>query len=230
MCGRFTLRTPARELVSHFMFAGIPDLSPRFNIAPTQPVGVVRQSGNAGSRQWVPMRWGLIPSWAKDASIGNRTINARSETAASKPAFRSAFRRCRCLVAADGYFEWQRQGKRKQPYYFQRADAGPFAFAGLWESWRDPGAEQPARPIESCTIITAAADRFVAAYHDRTPVVLSPEDYARWLDPDLTDADRLQSLLAATAAPTWKIEPVGTYVNNPRNDGPACIEIQRELF
>ncbi len=230
MCGRFTLRTPANVLVGHFMLSGIPGLLPRYNIAPTQPVGVVRQIGQSGDREWVLMRWGLIPSWAKDASIGSRTINARSETVASKPAFRGAFRRRRCLVAADGYFEWQRQGSGKQPYFFHRADDGPFALAGLWESWTDPASGDTSPTIESCTIITAAADRFVAAYHDRMPVVLAPDDYARWLDPELTDASTLESLLAEATVPPWNIDLVGTHVNSPRHDDPACIEIQRTLF
>jgi putative SOS response-associated peptidase YedK len=147
MCGRFTLRSSPRAIATEFDLFDVPDLRPRYNVSPTQQIPIVRLGGNDGSRELAVVRWGLIPSWANDPAIGNRMINARSDGVASKPAFRSAFKRRRCLVVADGFFEWQKTGKAKQPYLFERADGQPFAFAGLWEAWT-----KPAPPIESCMI------------------------------------------------------------------------------
>jgi putative SOS response-associated peptidase YedK len=229
MCGRFTLRTPAGVLIQQFRLQSVPDLSPRYNIAPTQPAPVVRMNAGSGERELVLLRWGLVPSWAKDPSIGNRLINARSETIASKPSFRSAFRRRRCLVIADGYYEWKKLGSRKQPYYIRRQDEQPMGLAGLWEHWSSP-TEEEADHIQSCTIITTQANDLTRDVHDRMPVILSSDDHDMWLDPELEDRDRLQTLLEPAASDTMIMDPVSTYVNSPRNEGPECVAIQRQLF
>ncbi len=219
MCGRFNLRTPAVELAEIFELLRTPELPPRFNIAPTQPVAVVRQV-EAG-RELSLLHWGLIPGWAKDPSMGARMINARSETVATKPSFRAAFKRRRCLIPADGFYEWKKTGGRtKQPFHIGMRDERPFAFAGLWEHWT--GADGTA--IESCTIITTEANDLLADVHDRMPVILTADDYTRWLDPKRDDKDELQSLLIPYPPDEMKAYPVGTIVNNPRNETPECIE------
>ncbi len=219
MCGRFTLRTPASQLVEIFDLLRTPDLQLRFNIAPTQPVAVIRQTDEG--REPSMLHWGMIPSWAKDPSIGSRMINARGETVATKPSFRSAFRRRRCLIMTDGFYEWKKTGgKTKQPYYIGRADDQPFAFAGLWEFWS--GADASA--IESCTIITTKPNELLSEIHDRMPVILQPDDYDRWLDPAFEDKDELQSLLVANPADEMAMRPVSTIVNNPRNERPECLD------
>ena len=179
MCGRFLLHTPVDTLQRAFGFAERPNLRPRYNIAPTQTVPIVRQK-DGGGRELALVRWGLIPSWAKEAGIGGRLINARAETVAEKPAFRGAFRKRRALVPADGFYEWRkREGDRpKQPLLVRRRDGQPFAFAGLWEHWRGPEGE-----VETCTILTTEANAALAPIHDRMPVILDPACYDRWLDP-----------------------------------------------
>jgi putative SOS response-associated peptidase YedK len=225
MCGRFTLRTPATVLTQQLLLdLGVEetpvDWEPRYNIAPTQSVAAVREV-EKGLRQFDLLRWGLIPSWAKDPSIGNRTINARAETVAEKPSFRSAFRRRRCLVLADGYFEWRKEGAKKQPYYIRLQDERPFAFAGLWERWT-PG--DPESTLETCTLITTDANELTREIHDRMPVILSPADYAQWLDPGLDDAKRLLPLLRPFETGPMIATPVSTRVNNPKHDAPDCVE------
>jgi putative SOS response-associated peptidase YedK len=222
MCGRFTLRTPTPILIEHFGLGRIPALPPRFNIAPTQDVAVVRQSADAASPELVLLRWGLIPSWAKDPAIGNRMINARGETVATKPAFRAAFRRRRCLVLADGFYEWKPVDRRKQPYYIHRHDDAPMGLAGLWDSWQ--AADDPAQQLDTCTIITTQANRQLRAIHDRMPVIIAPQQYTTWLDPEIDDPDRLLPLLAPWRAETLQADPVSTYVNKPAHEGPQCIE------
>jgi putative SOS response-associated peptidase YedK len=222
MCGRYTLRTPPAVLVEHFRLGSVPDMVPRFNIAPTQQVGIVRRGGDQRELVWA--QWSLIPFWAKDPKIGNSMINARAESAAEKPAFRDAFRRRRCLVAADGFYEWKKTGaKTKQPYYFHTKDDRPFGFAGLWESCGE---------LESCTILTTTPNELCATVHDRMPVILSPADYDRWLDPAVTDAAELQSLLDAYPAEEMLATPVSTHVNNVRNINEACIApvAEQQLF
>jgi putative SOS response-associated peptidase YedK len=219
MCGRFTLTVSARLLAEIFDLEAMPDVSPRFNIAPTQPVLIVRAASN-DDREAVPVHWGLIPSWAKDAKIGARMINARAETVASKPSFRSAVRTRRCLVPADGFYEWKRLGDRKQPHLIRFSDRRPFAFAGLWERWhgdRD-------RPVESCTIITTKPNEIVAPIHDRMPVIVHPGDYSDWLEPHQLPSGRLESLLAPHPPDLMEAVAVGTHVNNPKNEDPRCIE------
>jgi len=227
MCGRFTLKTPTPVLIEHFGLARCPELPPRFNIAPTQDVPVVREDSETGERELSLVHWGLIPFWADDKKVGNRMINARSETAAKRPAFRAAFRRRRCLVAADGLCEWKKRGQEKQPYHIHLADERPFAFAGLWERWKE---EEESEPLESCTILTTDANEMMRALHDRMPVLLAPEDYDRWLDPHLDDAEELQDLLEPYPPEEMEAHPVSKHVNNPRNEDPRCVERQEELF
>lgn len=221
MCGRFTL-TIDQEAVSAAY--GVERLlfehRPRYNIAPTQDVAVLLE-GEAG-RRVEAFRWGLVPGWAEDPGIGNRMINARSETVGEKPAFRSAWRRRqRCLVLADGFYEWQRpSGGRgaKVPHWIHMADRRPFGFAGLWERW-----EGGAEPLHTCTILTTSPNPVVAPIHDRMPVALGdPDQWNRWIDGEVL-ADEVQDLLAPFPPQEMNAHPVSTYVNSPRNEGPECI-------
>lgn len=235
MCGRYTLRTPLHVLAQQFLFelGDLPadlELKPRFNIAPTQTVAGIRRLEAGGARQLALFHWGLIPSWAKDAKLASSTINARGETLAEKPAFRTAFSRRRCLVLADGYFEWKAVGKKKQPLLFQLKSGQPFAFAGLWERWRGPEGTPPdSPPLESCTIVTTSANTLSANVHDRMPVILDPADYDLWLDP-ASEKERLLALLEPYPADLMQAEPVSMRVNNVRNDDPECIAAEKELF
>lgn len=204
-------------LATLFELEHVPNLEPRYNIAPTQPVAVVRLDREGRRREFTLMRWGLIPSWAKDIGIGNRLINARAETLTEKPAFRTAFRRRRCLIPADGFYEWQKQATRKQPYFIGLPDRRPFAFAGLWEHWE--GADGSV--LDSCTIITTAANERVRVLHDRMPVILERADFADWLNPSTT-LDRLLHLLRPYPF-EMLLYPVSTLVNAPENDRPECI-------
>lgn len=197
----------------------------RYNIAPTQAVAAVRRSASTGERELAMLHWGLVPAWSKDAKMAGAMINARAETVAEKPAFRSAFASRRCLVLADGYFEWKKVGKTKQPYYIRLRDERPFAFAGLWEAWRPLGSLEGA-PFESCTIVTTSANDLTAPLHERMPVILEPVDYDLWLDPAVTDRTRLEPLLATYPSVAMKVEPVDPRVNNVRNDDPGCVEVQ----
>lgn len=226
MCGRFTLSQSESVIAEAFELSEVPTLEPRYNIAPTQLVPtVVRPKVSAQSpeqseqRQFLLLRWGLIPSWAKDPAIGARLINARSETVTEKPSFRAAFRQRRCLVIADGFYEWQRQERKKQPFYFRLQDGQPFAFAGLWERWKAPNGEA----IESCTILTTEANELLRPIHDRMPVILDPKDYELWLDPEVQKPEPLQQLLRPYRSEAMTTYPVSTQVNNPTNNSPECI-------
>jgi putative SOS response-associated peptidase YedK len=223
MCGRFTLRAPASVLAEQFALFEVPPFTPRFNIAPSQPVPVVRLAPEQldPRRELVWLRWGLIPSWAKDRTIGNRMINARAETVAEKPAFRAALRRRRCLVAADGFYEWQRTGKRKQPYFIRLRDDRPFAFAGLWESWEGPDCVQ----IESCTLLTTEPNELMRPIHNRMPVILLAQHYQQWLDTTVQEPEQLLPLFRPYPAGEMTAEPVSTFVNSPANEGPECIAL-----
>jgi putative SOS response-associated peptidase YedK len=215
MCGRITLRTKMNLLLSQFAaeMAEAPDWPARFNVAPTQDVLVLRHP-----REVVKEHWGLIPSWAKDKKISYSTINARADSVATKPAFRSAFKKRRCLVLADGYFEWKKEGKAKLPYLYEVDGGKPFAFAGLWEWWREPGTE--GEGIESCTIITTEANALASEIHDRMPVILDAADYDRWLDPGLENPG---DLLKQFPSERMCVRPVNTFVNNARNQGEQCV-------
>ena len=220
MCGRFTLASDTETLMQTFINFKIPtNLSPRYNISPTQDVASVP---NTPEKQVEFLHWGLIPSWAKDPKIGNRMINARSETLAEKPSFRNAYKRRRCLVLADGYYEWQKiPGDRvKQPVYIRLKSQKPFAVAGLWEAWQTK--EMP-EPLRSCTIITCPPNAFLEEIHHRMPVILPAEAYAQWLSPDEQPADALQPLLIPYPGEEMEAYPVSRFVNRPTNDSPECI-------
>ena len=221
MCGRFTLTVEPGQLQEALELGEVPaDLQPRYNIAPSQPVPVVT---NPETRQVELYRWGLIPSWAKDPKIGNRMINARAETLADRPGFRAAFSRRRCLVLADGFYEWRSEGKKKgsgsQPYYFRLASGDPFAFAGLWEVWRSPEDEL----WHTCTLITCPADDKVAYVHERMPVILSKPEMWQWLDP-AADPKELQALLDPYPSEQITMYPIQPLVNSPAIEQPQLIE------
>jgi len=219
MCGRFTLRTPNQIIAEEFMLTADPQLAFKFNIAPTMDVAVVRADDRGGGRVLSEMRWGLVPFWADDLSIGARMINARGETVAEKPSFRAAYRQRRCLVLADGYYEWTKVAGGKQPYYFHMPEHQPFAFAGLWESWDKGGLG----PLETCTVITTHPNEQTRPFHDRMPVILDPVDYDRWMLTDATKATDLVDLLVPLPAGRLAIDPVSKLVNNARNDDENCI-------
>jgi putative SOS response-associated peptidase YedK len=219
MCGRFTLFEPDQVLAREFGVSGFPPRSPRYNIAPSQPVTAVRSAPTGSGREIALLRWGLIPSWSKDPSIGNRLINARAETAREKPSFRNAFRRQRCLIPASGFYEWQRQERGKQPYFVRMRDERLFAFAGLWDRWESP--EEGA--IETCTILTTAANALLAPIHDRMPVILPRTEYGRWLDPGLKDPNSLATLLVPFPPEDMLAFPVSPRVNAPTVDDEKCI-------
>ncbi len=217
MCGRYTLISNISDLQGRFGFLMEPaDIRPRYNIAPTQQVLTVV---NDGERRGELMRWGLVPSWAKDIKIGPRMINAVSETAAAKPAFRSAFRRRRCLVLADGFFEWRKEGKQRFPMYFTQQSGEPMAFAGLWENWKSPEGEW----VQSCSILTTAANSFIEPIHNRMPVILSAETEPLWLDPLTETPDTLEPLLLPAPSELLQVREVSPTVNNVRNDNPGCV-------
>jgi putative SOS response-associated peptidase YedK len=218
MCGRYTLRTPVERLAEEFGFeAPSVELPPNYNVAPTQEVAAVLSEG--GERRLELLRWGLIPSWADDPQIGSRMINARSETAPEKPSFRRAFRERRCLIPADGFYEWKRTNGSKQPYYIRMKEGRPFAFAGLWESWKDNGGPE----IRSCTILTTKPNALAGEIHDRMPVILPAGSYEAWLDPD-AERDELYGLLAPYPEDEMEAYPVSRFVNSPSNNDPRCIE------
>lgn len=221
MCGRYALSTPPQVLAELLRIHSVLcELRPRYNIAPTQDVPVVRQARD-GAREMVAMRWGLIPSWAKDASIGSKLINARCESAADKPAFRSAFRRRRCIIPASGFYEWHKTGTTKQPFYVERADRAPLLFAGLWESWSDP--VSTAR-TESCSILTTEASPSISTLHTRMPAVLEPELCDAWLDTTCEDVEPLQRLLRPAPEGVLTFHPVSSRVNSPRHDDASLVQ------
>ena len=220
MCGRYTLSSKGDEVALLFDLQEIPQLPLRYNIAPTQETAVVRVERPGEPRRLDLLRWGLIPYWAKEASIGNRMINARAESVAEKPAYRWSFRKKRCLIPADGFYEWKKAGKTKQPYLIRRKDAKPFAFAGLWDRWQDPERGQ----LDTFTILTTDANELVRPLHDRMPVILDSKDFDLWLDPAFEDRERLQPLLAPFDPEQMETFPVSRTVNSPANDVAGCIE------
>jgi putative SOS response-associated peptidase YedK len=222
MCGRYTLRVSPVELAEIFSVLNTIDWSPRYNIAPTQTVVAVRPVEQGGGREFALLKWGLIPSWAKDAKIASSLINARSETIASKPAFRSAIKRRRCLIPVDGFYEWQAipGQKAKQPYLIFVRDVPVFAFAGLWEHWTNPAGEE----VQTCTIITTEANDLMRQVHTRMPVILDPSDYPLWLDPERQTAQEVIDLLKPFPAAKMQLAPVSTLVNSPRNDRIECVQ------
>jgi putative SOS response-associated peptidase YedK len=225
MCGRYTLRHPTKQIAARFEVTEVidatfaemqPDVS-RYNIAPTQPIAVVTENS---PRTLEMMRWGLVPSWAKDPSIGSRLINARAETLTEKPSFRTALTRRRCIIPADGFYEWRRRGATRQPLMVHRKDDDLFGFAGLWDEWTSPDGS----PLRTCTIITCAPNSLMADIHDRMPAILRREDEAHWLD--RTERSPLELLALLAPYPDEEIEAsmVSKAVNSVANDGPECIE------
>ena len=219
MCGRYAFFSPAEAVKRVFALDDVPALEPRYNIAPTQDVAAVR-TGEEGARTFAMLHWGLVPKWAKERAIGNRMINARSETLAEKPSFREAFKKRRCLVLADGWYEWQVAAGGKQPWFVRRKGAQPFAFAGLWERWNDPATGST---LESCTIVTTIAAESIRKIHERMPVVLEETDWDRWTDTAFSDTGVLSELLTPCDPNTLEAWPVSREVNAPKNQGPGLI-------
>jgi putative SOS response-associated peptidase YedK len=221
MCGRYTITT-IDGLVAELELEVDPGLAasfvPRYNLAPTQEAPVIVRR-DAGPARLEPMRWGLIPHWAKDPSIAAKLINARRETLTEKPAFRDAYARRRCLVPSDGFFEWKRDGRVRRPFYYHRTDGAPFLYAGLWERWREPAGIW----ITSFSIITGEPNALVAPVHDRMPVIVGPDDYRRWLHPEPLPADVLADITRTPDPDGFELVEVSTRVNSVANDDPACL-------
>jgi putative SOS response-associated peptidase YedK len=233
MCGRYRLSRRKQIIEEQFDTTDWQDdWSPRFNVAPTQPVPVIRQNPKEPIRELSLMRWGLIPAWAKDASGAARMINARSETVHTLPAFRDALKSRRCLVPADGFYEWQRRGSAKQPFCFEVNDGELFAFAGLWERWRDPSGQW----VKSCSILTTTPNAVTSAVHDRMPVILGKDDYDVWLDPGMQNVAAVSEMLRPYDAKSMRSYPVSTRINHVANDDTECsrpieiAQIQAPLF
>ena len=218
MCGRFRLGKGREALRKHFGADDELDWDPRYNVAPGQDVAAIHQDPVQPNRHISLLRWGLIPFWAKDANTGYKLINARSEGAAEKPAYGEALRSRRCLIAADGFYEWKKIGKEKQPYCFTLAEESIFAFAGIWDRWRSP----EGKTIESCSILTTSANELVQDVHSRMPVIIAPEEYDLWLDPGFKDVAGIAELLVPFASAAMKRFPVSTRVNSVKFDDPEC--------
>jgi putative SOS response-associated peptidase YedK len=221
MCGRFRIARKKEILEAAFeVDAALDDLEwvPRYNVAPGQAVAVVRPDASRPSRLLSAMRWGLIPAWSKDAAIGYKMINARSETVAAKPSFRELVRSQRCLIPSDGFYEWKREGKQKLPFCFTMADESIFAFAGLWDRWRSPQGQF----LESCTILTTAPNELMQDIHDRMPAILMPEDYDLWLDRGFEKVEELRPLMKPYPAGAMRRYRVSQRVNQVKNDDPEC--------
>jgi putative SOS response-associated peptidase YedK len=225
MCGRYLQLSSEDGLANWFGFTGGPAIQARYNIAPSQPIPVVRMSA-AEQREVALVRWGLVPAWAKDVSFGAKTINARAETLAEKPAFRSAFRRRRCLVPADGFYEWKTLGKEKLPHVVRPVDGKPLAFAGLWDRWESP----EGAVLESATIVTTTANDLLRPLHERMPVILPREHYALWLAPRHQSTDDLLPLLTPYPEELLSLQPVGSWVSDARHEGERCLAPETSLF
>jgi len=221
MCGRFAFYSPAEAAAALFGVSAAPDVQPRYNIAPTQFIAAVRDAGDDG-RELVMLRWGLVPFWAKDPSIGNRMINARAETVAEKPAYRAAYKHRRCIVLADGFYEWQKTGDSKTPYYISLASGKPFALAGLWENWND---KQTGDSLQTATLITAAANDFMTPLHHRMPVILEAGTAGEWL---AGSTNLLDDVAAIT--PPLQAWPVDRRVNNARNEGEELVTAAGDIL
>ena len=215
MCGRFAFYSPSEATAALFGAASSTEVEPRYNIAPTQFIAAVRRD-EQDTPELAMLRWGLVPFWAKDPSIGNRMINARAETVAEKPSFRNAYKKHRCLVLTDGFYEWRKEGDGKTPYFISLADGSPFAFAGLWENWNSKDSDES---LQTTAIITTAANEFMATLHQRMPVVMRPAQAERWLAGDM---ELLSEAIAD--APAFRAWPVDRKVNNARNEGAVLID------
>ncbi|MGD0214278.1 MAG: SOS response-associated peptidase [Terriglobales bacterium] len=234
MCGRYRL-SRRKQVVEEYFDAAVsdePDWAPRYNVAPTQPVLVIRQNPKVPFRELSLMRWGLVPSCSKDSSGAARMINARSETAATKPAFRDALKSRRCLIPADGFYEWKRDGKAKQPYCFEVNDGSLFAFAGLWDRRKDPNGNWS----KTCSILTTTPNAVTSPVHDRMPVILDPDAYELWLDPGMQNVEAASDLLRPFDARLMRCYPVSTRINSVVNDDEECsrpvevVQVQDRLF
>jgi len=233
MCGRYRLSRRKQIVEEHFVsVSGEEEWNPRFNIAPTQPIPVIRQNPKEPVRELSLMRWGLIPSWAKDSSVAAKMINARSETASTKPAFRDALKSRRCLIPADAFYEWVRTERQKQPYCFEVNEGQLFAFAGIWDRWKDASGNW----IKTCSILTTTPNALTSAVHNRMPVILDPDSYDLWLDPGMMDVAAASDLLKPYDARLMRCYPISTRINHVANDDEACsapvelAEIQHRLF
>lgn len=218
MCGRFTSLLSPELLKSVYGVRPPASLAPRYNIAPTQQVHIIRED-DAGNKECTEMRWGLVPRWAKDISIGNKLINARCETVAEKPSFRNAIHHRRCIVPASGFFEWGATPKGKVPHYITARDGSPFSIAGIWETWKTPDGGM----LESFALLTSDANLLMATIHERMPVILKPSDFAAWLDRSVTDPQKLQRIYQPYPADLMQAWPVSTFVNSPAHIGEECI-------
>ncbi len=219
MCGRYTLKTPVERLSEKFQFPEIIPIKPRYNISPSQDVAVVRRLPDDRERKFAMLRWGLIPAWVKDPAKARQPINAKAETVAELPTFRVAFRQRRCLIPADGFYEWKQEGGRKQPVYICMKEGEPFAFAGLWER----RVREEDDFIESCTILTTEPNDLLEPIHNRMPVIIDAKDYDLWLDPNVQEVSRLKPLLQPFPSEQMTYYLVNLRVNNPRNDDSQCI-------
>lgn len=218
MCGRYALYADGEQLAWRFGTPVPYPITPRYNIAPSQPILALRYNRDAKTREWTHFLWGLVPSWAQDVSIGNRMINARAETLREKPAFRNAYRYRRCIVPVSGFYEWKKVGRTKQPYFVRPTDDLPIGLAGLWETWRSPDGSE----LETCTIITTDANAVIQPLHPRMAVVLLPDAYEAWLSPD-TPLDALDRLLLPAPDDTLIAYPVSSRVNSPAHDDPSLV-------
>jgi putative SOS response-associated peptidase YedK len=218
MCGRYTLTSAPEAIRELFRYLERPNFPPRFNIAPSQPIAIVRLV--EGQRQFALVRWGLLPSWVKDPKAFTLLINARGESVCEKPAFRAAMKRRRCLIPADGFYEWQAAGGRKQPFYVRAKSGAPFAFAGLWETWTGPNGEE----LDTAAIVTTSANKTLAAIHERMPVVVPPEAFDLWLNCAVVDATTASALIAPAPENFFEAYPVSTHVNRVANDDPKLVE------
>jgi putative SOS response-associated peptidase YedK len=219
MCGRYIRTTPIEQFAQLFQAEGHPECWPSYNIAPSSQVLVARNTPEGG-RELTALKWGLVPAWSDEPKTEYRTINARAETVAQKPAFRSAFRHRRCLIAADGLYEWHPQPDgHKQPYFIYLKGHAPFAFAGIWEHW-----ERDGKILDSCSIIVTDANSLMQPIHERMPVILPPEHYDDWMDSSVTEPETLLPLLAPYPSDLMQLHPVRTTVNSPRHEGPTLIE------
>jgi putative SOS response-associated peptidase YedK len=218
MCGRYVITSSPAAIRALFGYPEQPNFPARYNVAPTQPIPVVRL--HEGKRQFVLMRWGLIPSWVKDPKTFSLLINARGDSVIDKPAFRAAMRRRRCLIPADGFYEWKETGGRKRPYFVHLRQGGPFAFAGLWETWTGPNGEE----MDTAAVVTTSANRTLAAIHDRMPVVVPPEAFDLWLDSAKVDAQTAAALIAPAREDLFEAYEISTAVNRVANDSPELIQ------
>ncbi|MEW6237919.1 MAG: SOS response-associated peptidase [Candidatus Omnitrophota bacterium] len=224
MCGRFSLISPEEILARLFKLNDVPPIAPRYNIAPSQAVPGVIFSAGKKENQLAFFRWGLIPAWTKDATRCAKSINACSETVFEKAAFRVPILRRRCLIPADGFFEWKKTKGEKQPYFIRLKGEQTFAFAGIWERWQGT----PEAPVESCAILTTAANNLIQPLHERMPVILPPEDYGAWLDPENQKAENIQPMFRPYPANAMEALAVGDWVNSAAHDGPRCIEVRED--